>query len=58
MAAEISKLIDGPIATSFLFITAGLVCYSRIAIKKHYWTDIIGGIILGILTTITIGKLF
>lgn len=58
LAIEISKLINETIATSFLFIIAGLVCYSRIAIKKHYLTDIIGGIILGILTALTVVKLF
>ena len=30
-----------------LFIIAGAVCYSRIAIKKHYWIDVNGGIFLG-----------
>ena len=48
LALSISKIFEKPEMTALVILLAGLVCYSRIAIKKHYWTDVIGGIILGL----------
>lgn len=39
-----------PYFTLFLFLAALLVAYSRIYLKKHDWKDVLGGIILGMLT--------
>lgn len=39
-------------------ITAALVSYSRIYLRKHDWIDVIGGVVLGILTYFMIAKLF
>ena len=36
--------------TLLFFITALLVAYSRIYLKKHDWKDILGGIVLGMVT--------
>ena len=36
--------------TLLFFITALLVAYSRIYLKKHDWKDVVGGIVLGMLT--------
>ncbi len=37
---------------SLLFILTLLVLYSRIYLKKHYLIDVIGGVILGIITSL------
>ena len=58
LALTFSKLFNSMQASTLLFAIAGIVCYSRIAIKKHYWTDVIGGIVLGILTFFAVNKLF
>ncbi len=49
-----AKFLDSLQINLILFAIAAIVCYSRIAIKKHYWTDVIAGIILGIITFLTI----
>src|SRR3989344_6019215 len=36
--------------TLLFFITTLLVAYSRIYLKKHDWKDVVGGIILGMIT--------
>ena len=40
--------------TIILILTAILVIYSRIYLKKHDWIDVVGGIILGIVTYLII----
>lgn len=44
--------------TVLFTVTAALVSYSRIYLKKHDWMDVIGGIVLGVLTYFVIAKLF
>lgn len=34
--------------SAVLFAVAALVMYSRIYLKKHYWGDVIGGLLIGI----------
>lgn len=58
LALTFSKLSDTTAASILLFTIAGAVCYSRIAIKKHYLIDVIGGIVLGIVTFIIVGEIF
>lgn len=58
MALTLGKMFDTTIITAFFLAVTALVCYSRIAIKKHYWSDVIGGIVLGLLTFLIINKLF
>lgn len=36
--------------TAFLTVLAFLIMYSRVHLHKHDWTDIAGGIILGVIT--------
>ena len=49
MAIIISKFFANPIMIIFLLLWALIVSYSRVYIKKHYWIDIIVGLIIGIL---------
>jgi len=53
LAAQFSQM-----TTTFFIILTALVCYSRIAIKKHDWKDILGGIALGFITFWLIKMLF
>jgi len=39
-------------------VTAALVSYSRIYLKKHDWWDIAGGVVLGIVTYFLVIKFF
>lgn len=39
-------------------VTAALVSYSRIYLRKHDWIDVVGGIIVGVATYFIVGKLF
>lgn len=58
LALTFSKFSDATMTSAILFLLAGTVCYSRIAIKKHYWTDVIGGVVLGIVTFVIVGEIF
>jgi membrane-associated phospholipid phosphatase len=39
---------DNFVLSSLVLVLAALVCYSRVHLKKHYWTDVFAGIILGV----------
>ena len=57
LAAEISRNTNSA-TTIFLFIIAALICYSRIAIKKHYWIDVVGGVIFGVASFFVVNNIF
>jgi undecaprenyl-diphosphatase len=40
--------------TIFLMILGALVAYSRIYMKRHYYSDVIGGIVLGMIISVII----
>ena len=42
--------LKNTLLTIISIVLAILVCYSRIYLKKHDWIDLLGGIILGVLT--------
>ncbi len=45
-----AQIIPNLVIQYFLFLIALLVIYSRIYLKRHDITDVIGGIVLGVLT--------
>lgn len=48
LAATFAQLIDNKIATLFLILLIIIVSWTRTQLKKHYITDIIGGIVFGL----------
>ena len=44
--------------TLFLFSLAALISYTRIYLKRHYWSDVIAGAVIGILIGILTVYLF
>ena len=50
LALMFSYLFVNKLMTIFLIIIALLVSYSRIHLKKHDWVDILGGLVLGVVT--------
>jgi len=46
--------VDDVLLKIFLVVMGIIVAYSRIYLKKHYLTDVIGGIILGVIINIII----
>lgn len=47
-----------PEATILLTGIAALVCVSRIYLRKHYLTDVVGGVALGILSAVAVARIF
>lgn len=48
LALTLCAYFKNTLLSVFLFLLATLVAYSRIYLKKHYWTDVGAGIIIGI----------
>lgn len=51
-ATILSTITKTTATTIFFYILAILVAYSRIHIKKHYWSDVLIGLVLGITASI------
>lgn len=47
LALVLCSRFNNNVFSALLFAVAALVMYSRIHLKKHYWSDIIGGVITG-----------
>ncbi len=45
-ASVLSQIVSRNLSI-FLYIIALLVAYSRVHIKKHYWSDVMAGIVIG-----------
>ncbi len=56
IAITLSNLFNNYYVSVFLMLVALIVCYSRIYIKKHYWTDVIVGLILGIILALLLNR--
>ena len=48
LALVLCSRFNNNVLSILLFIVAALVMYSRIHLKKHYWTDVIGGLLVGV----------
>ncbi len=53
LAATFAQLLEQRIATLFLALLVIAVAWTRIQLKKHYLTDILGGIAFGIIIFFT-----
>ncbi len=40
--------------TLYLVLVAAIVIYSRVYLKKHYWTDVLGGILLALIIDLAV----
>lgn len=57
-ALAFSILPEAPLLGAALLVGAGLVSLGRVLASVHYWRDILGGIILALLTTGLLRRLF
>lgn len=49
LALVLCSRFNNNVLSVMLFAVAALVIYSRIYLKKHYWTDVIGGLLISFL---------
>lgn len=58
LALLFSSYFANQYLTILCSITAALVSYSRIYLKKHDWVDLAGGVVVGVLTYFIVANIF